>query len=94
VRRLLLLTALVVTAAALLYSRPWDPHMAAGEVERAVRGDRRGVEVDCDRTDTDDSSLQMNDVDYACLVDDGREEHRIWVGTDRHDITERGGWGG
>ena len=65
-----------------------------GEVERAVRDDLPRAEVDCSRSDTNDSSLQMNDVDYACVVDYGLEESRVWVGTDWDRITERGGWGG
>jgi hypothetical protein len=94
VRRVVVLAALVLVGAALYYFRPWDPHLSAGEVERAVADDRPGVEVECNRSDTNDGSLQMNDVDYACVVDDGREKRRIWVGTDSDRITERDGWGG
>jgi hypothetical protein len=60
--------------------------MSAGEVERAL--------ADCGHSDTNDGSPQMDDVDCACVVDDEREERRIWVATDWDCITERDGGGG
>jgi hypothetical protein len=93
VRRIAIVVSLVVIAAALWYFRPWDPHMSAGAVERAMGDGRQGTEVDCSRSDFNDGSLNIHDVDYACVTHDHGTEYHIWVGTDWHHITERAGWG-
>jgi hypothetical protein len=88
VRLFLALALLVVAGAALVYFRPYDPHMSSAELERVLQA-RVGprVDVSCSSSQSNDGSLGLDDVDYACVFDYGDREKRFWVGTDWNRIT-------
>ena len=64
-----------------------DDRLPAEKAERQLQemyGTSYGFE--CERED-EDESLEMRDVDYACLPDDA-SKFGYWIGTDESRITE------
>jgi hypothetical protein len=89
----LALAAVAVGGVAIVAARPWDPHLSEREVERrlAKRITMNERLVKCDALNSNDGSLQLDDVDYECRV--GRAGSLIWLGTNNERITEVAGGG-
>lgn len=91
---LLVITVGLAGGAALVYLRPWDPHLSAEETERAVlKLYRAGAvrSVDCRWSQNNSGPYEGEvDVDYACKVEfrDGSTT-RGWVGTNDKRITRQ-----